>query len=785
MVIAGMVILGLLSNNLMRDSSAAQSEVGAGEILPGKGQGGLESPGGPAAESLSTGFEYQGIAYTSWTKGEYPYTTSWKPQTFENSQAITQVAVTETEPYQGTGSLEMTVDLAGGHPNKSSGEVIVDLRYHPPVCDPPNCISTPANFEGIPITARVRAPAGSHGDPDKPNGFQLFVKSLEISNGNENWWSFYGKWENIQENEWMTVTVTPGWTAPPGGAMDPGFDPTQIVAIGLKIGAGDGSSETFAGKAWLDEIDWPAGQSPEFGFENVRNSLDEIKATGANFVALVDTWYMDQTDSNSIEADPVKSHTEAELTETIQEIHARGMQILLKPHVDVQDGTWRGYIQPADPGAWCDSYINFIEHFAQIAENNGVELFSIGTELASISGSQYDPCWDQIFAAVEATYSGELTYAANWDGYDQVSFWGRVDVAGIDAYFSTSDAQQPALADLVAGWNPWIEQIEAWQATIGKPVIFTEIGYRNVDYCAQNPWSFDDGRPANCECQARAYEAALQAWAGKPWFGGMFWWNWFPWSDGGGCCETTFTPQNKQVEQTLTCSFGDCNELPLIMKDYQVMLPATSTTPAATHTPTKTLSPTNTGSPNNTATPTPTRTATPTATRTPTSTPTRTPTPPADLPIYTNSLASGWESWSWDTVQLDFQSEACARSGSAGIEAGLDAWGGLGLAYPPGISTAPYAAIEFYIKGKTNGGQLLRASTNTCVTGCETPPGGISLNDPQYISGGAVTTEWKLVRIPFTNLGVADDIIYKINVIDNSGAVQPIFCVDDYFFRID
>ncbi len=555
---------GLIIEDRMQITEASRFVDFAGKLSSGS----MSLEPGPRPVLMRTQtpseLEFKGITYVSWTKGEYPFTTKWKPQTYPNSQAIWAVFVSTNMPHSGIGSLETTVDLVGGHPNKSNGEVFVDLRYHPPLCNPPDCVIAPVNFEGISITAQVFAPTGSRGDPQRPNGLQLFVKD-------EAWRSFYGSWHNIRDNQWNQISVIPGRSAPPLGYMDPGFDPTRIILLGVKLGAGGGSTATFSGTLWLDDVDWPGGQHPKYSFEHVRNPLDEIKGTNTNYVALINTWYMTYPTSTIIYSDAVKTHTDYEITRTIQEIHDRGMGILLKPHVDVQDGTWRGLIAPSDPTAWCNSYMQFITHFAEIAQTAGVEAFSVGTELESMSTSQHRSCWDTVIDAVRDVYTGTLTYAANWDGYKNVSFWDRVDLVGIDAYFPLSDARDPSIPELIAGWGGWLEQIENWQKTIGKPVIFTEIGYRNVDYCAKEPWAFDDGRPSNCQCQARAYAAALWALASRPWFRGMFWWAWSPWADAGGCCETTFTPQNKPAQQVLTCLYGTCRQyLPLIVKNYPV-----------------------------------------------------------------------------------------------------------------------------------------------------------------------------------------------------------------------
>jgi hypothetical protein len=205
--------------------------------------------GPPSIESLrasTTAFKwpYKGMTIVSWTRGDYPWATSWRAQTYTDSQAISQVAITTTNPTEGQGSLALTVDLIGGDPNKSNGETFVDLRYHPPLMEATCCLTTPLNLQGVQVSAQVYCPTGSRGNPSIPNGLQVFAKSVDAE---DNWWSFYGSWHNIQENTWNEVTMTPSTVAPPGGHKDPLFDLTQIVALGVKIGAGTGSTATFTG----------------------------------------------------------------------------------------------------------------------------------------------------------------------------------------------------------------------------------------------------------------------------------------------------------------------------------------------------------------------------------------------------------------------------------------------------------------------------------------------------------------------------------------------------------
>ena len=165
---------------------------------------------------------------------------------------------------------------------------------------------------------------------------------------------------------------------------------------------------------------------------------------------------------------------------------------------------------------------------------------------------------------VRDTYSGLLTYAANWDNYENVCLWNMVDIVGIDAYFPTSMRRNPSLEKLKKGWSKftykgkqrnWIRELEKWQATVGKPVLLTEIGYRSTDYSARRPWEYKEQRPRNLRLQARCCRAVLEAFRDKPWFKGVFFWLWSPKMDAGGKFDTGFTPQGKPA-QSVFSTFG-------------------------------------------------------------------------------------------------------------------------------------------------------------------------------------------------------------------------------------
>jgi hypothetical protein len=304
-------------------------------------------------------------------------------------------------------------------------------------------------------------------------------------------------------------------------------------------------------------------------------SLNALKSTGANYVEVIVAQFLSNSTSNAIFPDPNQTPTDASVIDAINDIHARGMGVLLKPVLCCEDGQGQAAIAPTNPAAWFASYATFINHYAQIGQNNGVELFCVGCELSKLDTSTYDANWRTVISGVRAIYNGPLTYAANWDdGYARISFWGALDYAGIDAYFPLSNAQTPSVTNLVAAWSSyywsssnggdnqthnWLQEIETWQATVHKPVIFTEIGYRSIDYAGKAPWYSKGTGVYNANGQANSYEAALQVFANKPWFVGMFWWVWYSNPKAGGAGDTYYTPQNKPAQSVLTADWLSCS----------------------------------------------------------------------------------------------------------------------------------------------------------------------------------------------------------------------------------
>ena len=274
-------------------------------------------------------------------------------------------------------------------------------------------------------------------------------------------------------------------------------------------------------------------------------ATSDIAGLGATWIQLTPTWRMATATSSTI--DSAWSVTDADVLAAIDLAHRRGLKVLLKPHVDPQDGTDRWQINPSNRAAWFDSYRSMMTHYATIARHEGVEEFSVGCELASMSGSADRIAWLTVINAIKAVYSAPLVYAAKADEYPNVSFWDQLNFIGIDAYFPLSTRPTTDVSDLEAAWIPIRDQMSAFAVGAGRRILFTEAGYPSLVGAAVEPWNNQYSSTPSQQEQAAAYQALLATFSGQPWWAGAFWWSW--WTDNG-----VFAPRDLAIGGKLAAS---------------------------------------------------------------------------------------------------------------------------------------------------------------------------------------------------------------------------------------
>ena len=256
--------------------------------------------------------------------------------------------------------------------------------------------------------------------------------------------------------------------------------------------------------------------------------------------------------------------TRAGAKQYIEELRKKNIKVMIKPQIWVWHGEFTGLIEMNNEADWKaleDSYSKFILEYADLANELKAEILCIGTELEQFV--KHRPgYWNALIKKIKTKYKGKLTYAANWDEYKRTPFWSQLDFIGIDAYFPVSDSKTPTVEECLNGWKTHKEVVYNISQKHDKPILFTEYGYRSVDYSGKAPWVSDRSmNQVNLEAQTNTTHALFETFWTEEWFAGGFIWKWFHSHDKvGGEDNYMFTPQNKPVEELLRQKYKPIHE---------------------------------------------------------------------------------------------------------------------------------------------------------------------------------------------------------------------------------
>ncbi len=286
--------------------------------------------------------------------------------------------------------------------------------------------------------------------------------------------------------------------------------------------------------------------------------IDKVLSIHANHAAVMPFGFVGSLDSPQIVFNTDRQWY-GETTEGgrqyIEMLRKNGISVLLKPQIWIRRGEFTGTLKMETEEDWKAleaSYERFILMYAQLAQETNSEIFCIGTELEQFVKHRPE-FWVRLISKIKNIYTGKLTYAANWDEYTRTPFWEELDYIGVDAYFPLSEEKSPSLDQLKVGWQKWKPVLQSFSKEKARPILFTEFGYRSMDYTAKKPWLVDrNDEQVNLEAQANATQAIFDEFWKEDWFAGGYIWKWFIWHDKvGGEKDNRFTPQNKPAEETL------------------------------------------------------------------------------------------------------------------------------------------------------------------------------------------------------------------------------------------
>ena len=264
--------------------------------------------------------------------------------------------------------------------------------------------------------------------------------------------------------------------------------------------------------------------------------IKEIAATGANTICMSVAAFQQNCGSSSIFVDSRKVPSDKRLKELFALAHKQGLKVILMPIVLLENprtDEWRGKIDPTkDKNTWDDwwqNYTNYILQYADLAQESKVDMFMVGSELVSVEPQTER--WEKLIKQVRGRFKGMLSYSANWDHFmakqGGPKFWDKLDIVGMTTYYDLCGSKKPTLDVLLDTWKDRKKEVLDWQATVNRPILFTEAGWPNQETAAQYPWDYyramDKKDP---QLQKRCFEAFFKTWADEPAVGGYLVWEW-------------------------------------------------------------------------------------------------------------------------------------------------------------------------------------------------------------------------------------------------------------------
>lgn len=413
------------------------------------------------------------------------------------------------------------------------------------------------------------------------------------------------------------------------------------------------------------------------------------------------------------------------------------------------------------------TYTEQAVHFAQLAEEEGIALYSLGTETEGLFRTRPSRYWTNDFreelramvAAVREVYSGALTYDQIYHVFtipalDYKSgsehLWEDLglDVIGISAYFELSDDPPAAVLSVESLEERWEEIVQEHLIPLqasnpGKPIYFTEFGYVDslgAPYVAksdeftcrafsdQDGNGLDDGE----EMQANIYQAFFNVMDRHPGVvNGAFLWGMMMADDDRWANSFAdlrgFDFRDKLAEDVARAYYG--------------AEPRADRNPLALY-----------GSPIISS-----------------------PESEAALIIFDDSPNPKWNITSWNG-EFDLAAESVVHNGQRAIAATLDPWGNVGLE-SGSLDTSPYLYLELFLSGGPQGGQIVNVipfSGDQILSNI--PTRKYVQNRFQYCF--LPPDEWLVIRIPIETLN-PDSLPITFIAIENHSDEAAQFFVDD------
>jgi hypothetical protein len=278
--------------------------------------------------------------------------------------------------------------------------------------------------------------------------------------------------------------------------------------------------------------------------------LKEIREQEATHISFLIRCYLENNNATTIVSSFNNTPPDYVIEALCKTAHELGLKVMFLPVVFLahprSEKEWRGNLEPSNWKDWWDSYTCFLLHYAHLATRCRVEALSVGSELATTE--KFTSRWKILIQKVRNVFSGSLTYSANWDHFEKVTFAEELDFLGVSGYYELAKSLDPSRLEILEQWQKHSLALKRWTEQYQKPLIFTEIGYASQNGCASKPWNYSLSKIVDVQEQDLCFEVFCEFWEKSPFLQGIYIYDW--WGE-GGLEDTGYTPRGKPAAKRI------------------------------------------------------------------------------------------------------------------------------------------------------------------------------------------------------------------------------------------
>jgi len=265
-------------------------------------------------------------------------------------------------------------------------------------------------------------------------------------------------------------------------------------------------------------------------------SFDMPMRTNSKWIALSPVINLSRDSEGGLSFDVSKA---ANVPKIINNIVDKGADnFLLKPLInfEVLDFDFWGDFEAESEDQWKVIEATFRElllaYAAVSIDNPEVKILCIGNELSNFTRLRSN-FFSDIAVEIKAMYPDFLlTYAANWDEFEHITFWEDLDYIRINPYFPLVNKATPTESEIENAYKPIKTTLSNLSAKYNKPILFTEYGFRSIDFAAWRAWELPDfitnqgNYNPQVQVQVNAYNTFYNTFWDESWVVGGFFWLW-------------------------------------------------------------------------------------------------------------------------------------------------------------------------------------------------------------------------------------------------------------------